>query len=183
MATKQTKEKNIDCLKYRKSTHLAGVDVEMMIQDQGSCKLIIKDAYYEKNANVSGKTTNAYIIEFTDPDVKPMVVNSTNRRVIANNVKIMKQLTTVESRNIGNWNDVEIELYYDENVKFGGSIVGGIRVKTIIADYNIDVKKICLKLQGADNIATLQDIWKSLSKNEQTHPVIKAQKDRLKTIL
>ena len=96
------KETNIDCLKYRKSTHLAGVDVEMIIAQQGNCKLTIKDAYYQKNVNVSGNKTDAYIIEFVQ-DVKPMVVNSTNRRIIANNVKILKQLSSVESRNIGNW--------------------------------------------------------------------------------
>jgi hypothetical protein len=176
------KETNIDCLKYRKSTHLAGVDVEMIIAQQGNCKLTIKDAYYQKNVNVSGNKTDAYIIEFVQ-DVKPMVVNSTNRRIIANNVKILKQLSSVESRNIGNWSGTEIELYFDEAVKMMGKITGGIRVKTIFIDHTINVKKIQLKLQTADSIVTLQEIWKSLSKNEQAHPVIAATKDKLKNTL
>lgn len=29
------KETGIDCMKYRKSTHLAGVDVEMIIAEKG----------------------------------------------------------------------------------------------------------------------------------------------------
>ena len=38
------KENNIDCMKYRKSTHLAGVDVETIVDDKGSCILTIKEA-------------------------------------------------------------------------------------------------------------------------------------------
>jgi len=36
----KNKQFNIDCMKYRKSTHLAGVDVEMIIPDKRKFNLI-----------------------------------------------------------------------------------------------------------------------------------------------
>ena len=84
------KEREIDCMKYRKSTHLAGVDVETIIDEKGSCVLTIKDAYYDKGVSVSGNRTDGYFLEFQE-DIKPMVVNSVNRKTIANIVKILKE--------------------------------------------------------------------------------------------
>ena len=47
------KEHEIDCMKYRKSTHLAGVDVEMIIAEKGNCVLTLKEAYYATGIDVS----------------------------------------------------------------------------------------------------------------------------------
>ena len=55
-----TREFNIDCMKYRKSTHLASVDVDAMIAEKGSCELTIKLAFYEKGVDVSGKQTGTH---------------------------------------------------------------------------------------------------------------------------
>ena len=76
-------ERNIDAMKYRKSTHLAGVDVEMIIAEKGDCILTIKDSYYNTNVDVSGNNTDGYFLEFEE-NVKPMVVNSINRKTISN---------------------------------------------------------------------------------------------------
>lgn len=122
------REHNIDCLKYRKSTHLAGIDVEAIIAEKGKCILTIKEAYYEKGVDVSGNKTDGYFLEFTE-DVKPMVINSINRKTIAAIVKAAKNCTPVESRNIGNWSGIQIELEFDASVKMMGKVVGGIRVK------------------------------------------------------
>ena len=43
-------ERNIDAMKYRKSTHLAGVDVEMIIAEKGECILTIKAKMYRLKA-------------------------------------------------------------------------------------------------------------------------------------
>jgi hypothetical protein len=48
------REENIDCLKYRKSTHLAGCDIETIIQEKGNCILTIKIAFYD-TLDVNGK--------------------------------------------------------------------------------------------------------------------------------
>ena len=122
------KEHGIDCMRYRKSTHIAGIDVETIVNELGQFVLTIKDAYYAKNVDVSGNKTDGYFLEFEE-EVKPMVVNSINRKTIAAVVKLQKSLTSAESRNIGNWIGVQIELSFDESVKMMGKQVGGIRVK------------------------------------------------------
>ena len=123
-----SKETNIDCMKYRKSTHLAGIDVETIISEKGNCILTIKEAYYNKNVDVSGNKTDGYFIEFVE-NVKPMVVNSINRKTISELLKKAKNLSSADSRNIGNWSNFTIELSFDENVKMMGKTTGGIRVK------------------------------------------------------
>ena len=78
------KEHNIDAMKYRKHTHLAGVDVSIITAEKGKCVLTIKDAYYSRGVDVSGNKTDGYFLEFEE-DVTDMVVNSSNRKIIANN--------------------------------------------------------------------------------------------------
>lgn len=121
------KETGIDCMKYRKSTHLASVDVDSIISEKGKCILTIKEAYFAKQIDVSGTKKDGYFLEFQE-DVKPMCANSTNRMKIANIIKKEKGLNAVDSRNIGNWIGMKIELIVDNNVKMMGQIVDGIRV-------------------------------------------------------
>jgi len=122
------KENDIDCMKHRKSTHLAGIDVETIQLEKKKCILTIKEAYYQDKVNVSGNKTDAYFISFEEPEIKDMVVNSTNRKVISNLVKIAKNLTTAESRNLKNWVGLKIELFFDPTIKMMGQVVGGIRI-------------------------------------------------------
>jgi len=122
------KEHNIDCMKHRKHTHLAGVDVAIITAEKGKCVLTIKDAYFTRGIDVSGNKTDGYFLEFEE-DVMPMVVNSSNRKMIANNLVLEKGLSLTDSRNIGNWIGTKIELYHDETIRMMGKVVGGIRVK------------------------------------------------------
>jgi len=122
------KEHNIDCMKHRKHTHLAGVDVSIITSEKGKCILTIKDAYYSRGVDVSGNKTDGYFLEFEE-NVMPMVVNSSNRKQISQNLVLEKGLSLIDSRNIGNWIGYKIEFYHDESIKMMGKIVGGIRVK------------------------------------------------------
>jgi hypothetical protein len=124
------KEHNIDAMKYRKHSHISGVDVEMITSEKGNCILTIKDAYYSKGVDVSGNKTDGYFLEFEE-DVMPMVCNSTNRKRIANNLMIEKKITPLESRNIGNWVGLKINLKFDPNIKMMGKVTGGIVVDSI----------------------------------------------------
>ena len=124
------KEHGIDSMKYRKSTHIAGVDVEAIVDDKGKCILTIKDAYYQKGVDVSGNKTDGYFLDFEE-DVKPMVVNSTNRKAIANLVQKITGCTASESRKIDRWVGMQIELYFDPTVKMMGQVTGGIKVKPL----------------------------------------------------
>jgi hypothetical protein len=127
------KEENIDCMKYRKSTHIAGVDVEMKRGKNDEPFIVtIKNAFYDTKVDVSGNKTDGYFLEFEEKDVKPMVVNSINRKTIAFILQEGFGMSTLESRNIGNWNGLKIELTYDPSVKMMGKVVGGIRIAPTI---------------------------------------------------
>ena len=169
-------------MKLRKSTHLAGVDVETIIAEKGSCILTIKDAYYNTNVDVSGNKSDGYFIEFVE-GLKPMMVNSINRKTISSIVKINKKCTSAESRNIGNWLGLKIELLFDSSVKMMGKIVGGIRVAPQSPIINIDDKKAKEILSKSTTLQELQSNWSELSKDEQAYPTVVKLKDELKAKL
>jgi len=175
------KETNIDSMKYRKSTHLAGVDIETIVADKGNCILTIKEAFYNTNVDVSGNKTSGYFLEFNE-DIKPMVVNSGNRKTIALIVKNLTNCTSTESRNIGNWAGKTIELIFDPNVKMMGQIVGGIKIvpPTVIV---ISDESGLQKLSECKTIADLVATWETLSIGEKKLPTILAKKESLKTTL
>jgi hypothetical protein len=175
-----TKEKNIDCMKYRKSTHLAGIDVEAIIAEKGNCILTIKETYFAKGIDVSGNKTDGYFVEFEE-DVKPLVLNSTNRKSISDIVKSLKNCTPLESRNIGNWTGLKIELTFDANVKMMGKVTGGVRV----AKNNVNLPPVTDKnavelLNKCNNKEELKNVWDSLSKQEKDLPTVLKLKDELK---
>ena len=176
------KQTNIDCMKYRKSTHIAGVDVDMIIAEKGKCILTIKEAYYDTNVNVSGNKTNGYFLEFVE-DVKPMVVNSTNRKIIASIVKIKKGVTAAESRNISSWIGLTIELLFDSNITMMGKKTGGIRVSPVSPIIKVDDKKPIEFLKTSKTKKELQVNWGKLNKQQQAYPTIVAVKDKLKNEL
>jgi len=148
------KETQIDCMKYRTSTHLASVDVDTIIAEKGKCIVTIRDTYYSKaetvngkkvGENVNGKVVDGYFLLFKE-DLKPMMVNSGNRKKIAMLVKMAKNCSNSDSRNIGNWIGMQIELLYDPNVTFGNNVTGGIvvsdkpviKTKTALTDAQFD---------------------------------------------
>lgn len=176
------KETNIDCMKYRKHTHLAGVDVDMIVSEKGKCELTIKEAFYQTGVNVSGNKTDGYFLEFEE-DVLPMVVNSGNRKQIAKIYKDLNNSTPSESRNIGNWEGLKIELYFDPSVKMMGKTTGGIKVKYKLPENNTDDKKALKMLSNCKSLEELKSVWLKLSKSEQTLSTVMAKKEELKTTL
>ena len=175
-------ERNIDCMKYRKSTHLAGVDVETIIAEKGKCLLTIKDAYYSKGVDVSGNKTDGYFIEFVE-GVKPMVVNSVNRKTISAIVKQTKGVSSADSRNIGNWTGIKLELLFDENVKMMGKVTGGIRISPISPIPDISPDNAIEILNKSKSIVDLQSNWGLLTDDEKKLPNVVALKEKLKTEL
>ena len=120
-------ERDIDCRKHRKSTHLAAADLDGMTSEGKSLVFTIKDAWYETGVDVSGNKTDGYFCTLKEHD-KPLVLNSINRAaisVIANNGGFKE----VTAYNIGNWAGLIVELYVDRKVKMMGATVDGIRVK------------------------------------------------------
>lgn len=175
------KETNIDSMKYRKSTHLAGIDVETIIAEKGKCLLTIKEAFYETNVSVSGNKTNGYFLTFVE-DIKPMIVNSTNRKIINNIVKNVKNLDNTASRNIGNWAGIKIELAFDPTIKMMGQIVGGIVIVPFVHVEVPDTEALA-KLNACTTKAQLAEAWAALTDEEKKLSTVLSLKETLKTKL
>lgn len=122
-------EENIDCRKYRKSTHLAAADLDAMLIEGKPLIFTIKDCWYETKVDVSGSATDGYFCSFVEP-IKDMVINSTNRKTIAGFAKLNGH-NEVDCWNIGNWHGIKIELYPLRDIKAFGKIQDGIRIKPL----------------------------------------------------
>lgn len=175
------KETNIDSMKYRKSTHLAGIDVEAIVEEKGNCILTIKEAYYNRGVDVSGNKTDGYFIEFVE-EVKDMVANSGNRKIINDIVKEKLGCNSAESRRLPNWKNIQIDLWFDPTIKMMGKVTGGIKVKPVIKKIISDVNALDI-LNNSKTIIELQYNWSLISKNEQHLPTVIALKEKLKTTL
>ena len=176
------KETDIDCMKYRKSTHLAGVDVDALISEKGSCFVTIKEAYYDTNVDVSGNKTDGYFLEFLE-NLKPMVVNSGNRKTIATMVKTLKDVSAAESRNLKNWIGLRIELTFDSSVKMMGKVVGGIKVAPTSPIPDISDTSALEVLNRSKTLVELTENWGKISAKEKALPSVFALKEKLKTTL
>jgi hypothetical protein len=175
------KETDIDSMKYRKSTHLAGIDVEAIVEEKGNCILTIKEAYYNRGVDVSGNKTDGYFIEFAEP-VKDMVANSGNRKIINDIVKEKIGCTSAESRKLPNWKGIRIDLWFDPTVKMMGKVTGGIKVKPVVKKVVSDVNALSV-LNASKTILELQENWKIITPNEKHLPTVIALKEKLKTTL
>lgn len=175
------KETEIDSMKYRKSTHLAGIDVEAIVEEKGNCILTIKEAFYDRNVDVSGNKTDGYFISFVEP-VKDMVANSGNRKLINEIAKEKLGCSSAESRMLPNWKGIEIDLWFDPSVKMMGKVTGGIKVKPVVKKVISDVNALAI-LNDSKTIAELQSNWQKITPSEQHLPTVIALKENLKTTL
>lgn len=177
------KETDISCMKYRKATHLSGLDVAEIVEKKGNCILTIKEAYYDKNIDVAGKKVDGYFISFQENGVKDIILNSVNRKTIAKVAKITRNISLQQASMLPEWVGLRIELYFDENIKFGKEEVGGIRIKPISPIPKIlDTNGIAI-LNTSTSMDELKINWAKLSKQEQELPSITALKDSLKAKL
>lgn len=175
------KELEIDSMKYRKSTHLAGIDVEAIVEEKGSCVLTIKEAYYDRGVDVSGNKTDGYFIEFEEP-VKAMVANSGNRKIINEIVKEKLGCSSAESRMLPNWKGIQIDLWFDPSVKMMGKVTGGIKVKPVVKKVISDINALAV-LNSSKNIQELQINWGKITPAEQHLPTVISLKEKLKSTL
>jgi hypothetical protein len=175
------KETEIDSMKYRKSTHLAGIDVEAIVEEKGSCILTIKEAFYDRGVDVSGNKTDGYFISFVEP-VKDMVANSGNRKIINEIVKEKLGCSSAESRMLPSWKGIQIDLWFDPSVKMMGKVTGGIKVKPVVKKVISDVNALAI-LNDSKTIVELQTNWGKLTPSEKHLPSVIALKEKLKTTL
>jgi hypothetical protein len=107
--------------KVFKSEHLGIADLEDFIEEKVELFFTISHVKQEIGATVAGKKGNFNIAYFTLPQVKPLVLNSTNSKVIKS---ICNNSPFVED-----WKNVPVELYIDPNVTMKKEVVGGVRIR------------------------------------------------------
>lgn len=89
-------------------------------EDCGAGILVTIHSVSQQNVAKEGAPEEMkWVMHFNETD-KPLVLNSTNGQIIA-------QITGSEDSDA--WTGVQVVLYHDPNVSFGGKLVGGVRVR------------------------------------------------------
>jgi hypothetical protein len=122
-------ETRTDWRKFRKSTHLASADLDIMKAEGKSLIFNIKEVKYETKVNVSGTKMDGFFCYFKEP-IKALKLNTHNLSILATFTK-NKGVGSGDIYVIENYKDLRIELFVDRNVKFMGDIVDGVRIKPI----------------------------------------------------
>ncbi len=123
-----------DWRKYRKSTHLASADLDIMTSEGKSLIFNIKEVKFQEKVNVSGSKMDGFFCYFKEP-IKALKLNTENLLTLASFVK-NKGIDSKDIYVVENYKDLNIELYVDRNVKFMGDIVDGVRIKKIQPNNN-----------------------------------------------
>lgn len=74
----------------------------------------------QANIAMDGKPADLKWLAHFDEFEKPMVLNSTNIQLMAK---------ACDSDDTDNWTGIQIIVYVDPNVSFGGELVGGLRIR------------------------------------------------------
>jgi len=84
-------------------------------------------------AKVSDDQPEMLICHFSESDVKPLIIKSTNKQLL--------ELAHPDCQGLGDYVGKRIELFVDPTVSFGGKIVGGVRIRPVPAatDPNDDI--------------------------------------------
>ncbi len=105
--------------KVFKSDHLGSADLEEMQEEGKDLYFTITHVKQEWGKMVAGKMGNFNIAYFKE-DIKPLVINSINSK---------KLVSFTGSKYVEDWKNVRVELYVNDNVRFGKETVSGVRIK------------------------------------------------------
>jgi hypothetical protein len=122
-------EQRTDWRKYRKSTHLASADLDIMVSEGKNLIFNIKEVKYETKVNVSGTKMDGFFCYFKEP-IKALKLNTENLLMLSRFVK-NKGININDIYVVEEYKDLIIELYVNRSVKFMGDTVDGIRIKPL----------------------------------------------------
>lgn len=98
------------------SDYLGSCDLE----DGRDLKAIIKSVSVQKVKGTDGSEKDCNVAVFTNSELKPMILNATN-------CKVIKKFT--KSPYINDWNNVPIQIYVKDDIKAFGEITEGLRLR------------------------------------------------------
>lgn len=109
--------------KVYKSDYLCSADLEDLIEQNKSLIFTIKEVKQCYDISINGKKGNHNIAYFVEP-IKPFVLNAGNSR-------ILRTFHPEQSPMVEDWVNMKVELYIEQNVKFGKDMTTGVRISPI----------------------------------------------------
>ena len=100
------------------SDYLGSCDLE----DGKDLKAVIKCVTVRKVKNTDGKEQERNVATFTDANLKPMILNATN-------CKVIKKFT--KSPFINDWNNVAVQIYVKDDIRAFGDVTEGLRIREV----------------------------------------------------
>jgi hypothetical protein len=100
------------------SEYLGSCDLE----DGIDLKVIIKNVSVRNVKGTDGKEQERNIATFTDPSLKPMVLNATNCKIIKKFAK---------SVYINDWNNIPVQIFVKDDIKAFGETTDGLRIRPV----------------------------------------------------
>lgn len=98
------------------SDYLGSCDLE----DGKDLKAVIKSVTVKKVKGPDGKEQDRNVATFTDTNLKPMILNATN-------CKLIKKFSG--SVFINDWNNIPVQIYIKDDIKAFGEITDGLRIR------------------------------------------------------
>jgi hypothetical protein len=98
------------------SDYLGSCDLE----DGKDLKAIIKSVSVKLVKGTDGKEQDRNVAVFTDANIKPMILNATNCKLIK---KFAKSVF------INDWNNIPIQIYVKDDIKAFGEVTEGLRIR------------------------------------------------------
>lgn len=143
------------------SDYLGSCDLE----DGKDLKAVIKSVSVKKVKNTDGKEQERNVAMFTDPKIKPMILNVTNCKVVKKFAK---------SKFINDWNNVPVQIYVKDDIRAFGDVTEGLRIRDI--QPKMDKPKLTPKaeawnkaiefLQGTGTIDQIKQKYELSPENE-----------------
>jgi hypothetical protein len=145
------------------SDYLGSCDLE----DGKDLKAVIKNVTVKEVKGTDGKAQDRNVATFTDANLKPMILNSTNCKLIK---KFAKSVF------INDWNNVPVQIYVKDDIKAFGEVTEGLRIRPTQPAMNKPKltpasqawPKAIEFLKGAGTMEQVKDKYDLSAKDEET---------------
>lgn len=116
METLERTRTKIHWKKVFNSDYLGSCDLE----DGKDLKAVIKSVSIKNVKGPDGKEQERNVAVFTDANLKPMILNATN-------CKLIKKFAN--SNYINDWNNIPVQIYIKDDIKAFGEVTEGLRIR------------------------------------------------------
>lgn len=144
------------------SDYLGSCDLE----DGKDLKAIIKSVSVQQVKGTDGKKKDCNVAIFTDPKIKPMILNATN-------CKVIKSFAC--SPYLNDWNNIAVQIYIKGDVQAFGDITEGLRIRT--SQPNLSKPKLLKSMPAWANAVAHLVANKPISNIEERYDISDVKKD------